>query len=111
MEDNKAAIEEIRTKAGQLDVVIANAGASYVLGRGARADERFAGIAQYQGPIVSTPVEQYKAHSDVKTIAPIVLFQAAHSLLIKSPSAKPQFSVISSVVGSISLGMSMQAAA
>ncbi|KAJ6553733.1 hypothetical protein DFH09DRAFT_1495298 [Mycena vulgaris] len=64
--DNEAAIAEIQKIAGQLDVIIANAGT-------------------------------------------VVLFQAAHTLLLASPSKTPIFALISSVIGSMGRYTHLQA--
>ncbi|KAJ7766524.1 aflatoxin biosynthesis ketoreductase-like protein nor-1 [Mycena maculata] len=82
--DNAAAVAEIQKRAGQLDVVIANAG-----------------ISKYRGPIANTPPSEFRDHWEVNTLGPIVLFQAAHALLLASPSGVPTFALISSAVGSI----------
>ncbi|KAJ7505792.1 hypothetical protein B0H11DRAFT_359228 [Mycena galericulata] len=82
--DNEAAISEIRKIAGQLDVIIANAA-----------------VMKYFGPLATTPVSEFHDHFGVNTIGPVVLFQAAHSLLLASPSGAPAFVVISSIAGSI----------
>ncbi|KAJ7604567.1 hypothetical protein FB45DRAFT_1030659 [Roridomyces roridus] len=84
-ESNDAAVAEIQKTAGQLDVVIANAG-----------------IANHYGPIGSTPVSQFKEHWEVNTLGVIVLFQAAQELLLASPTGAPIFALISSAAGSIS---------
>ncbi|KAJ7505790.1 hypothetical protein B0H11DRAFT_1976210 [Mycena galericulata] len=82
--DNEAAVAKIQNTAGQLDVIIANAG-----------------ISNYYGPLATTPISEFRDHWDVNTLGPVVLFQAAHTLLLASPSGAPIFAVISSVVGSI----------
>ncbi|KAK7014258.1 NAD(P)-binding protein [Favolaschia claudopus] len=82
--DNEAAVALIQEIAGQLDVVIANAG-----------------IANYNGPVVDTPAEKFREHFDVNTLGPVVLFQAAHKLLLASPTGAPIFAVISSLIGSM----------
>ncbi|KAJ6506894.1 hypothetical protein C8R45DRAFT_1208850 [Mycena sanguinolenta] len=81
--DNEAAIAEIQKKAGQLDVIIANAA-----------------IAKEHGPLATAPVSLFTEHFEVNTVGGIVLFQAAHTLLLASPS--PIFAWISSAAGSIS---------
>ncbi|KAJ7431288.1 hypothetical protein B0H11DRAFT_1688381, partial [Mycena galericulata] len=48
-----------------------------------------------------SPVSEFHNHFGVNTIGPVVLFQAAHSLLLASPSGAPAFVVISSIAGSI----------
>ncbi|KAJ7505809.1 hypothetical protein B0H11DRAFT_2153993 [Mycena galericulata] len=93
-EDNEAAVAEIQKTAGQLDVIIANAG-----------------IASHYGPLATTPVSAFRDHWEVNTIGPVVLFQAAHTLLLASPSGAPVFAVITSAVGSIGRYAQLPAAA
>ncbi|KAJ7158311.1 hypothetical protein C8R43DRAFT_1124916 [Mycena crocata] len=83
--DNEAAITEIQKVAGQLDVIIANAG-----------------IAKYFGPLASTPVSELREHWEVNTLGIVALFQAAHKLLLASPTGAPIFAYISTTMGSIS---------
>ncbi|KAK5045753.1 hypothetical protein LTR84_008845 [Exophiala bonariae] len=66
----------------KIDVIIANSG-----------------IANYYGPIISTPVAELREHLQVNTIGPIILFQAMLPLLRASPG--PKFIVVSSIIGSI----------
>ncbi|KAJ7101411.1 hypothetical protein B0H15DRAFT_816029 [Mycena belliarum] len=82
---NEAAITEIQKTAGRLDVIIANAG-----------------ILNYYGPIASTPISQFNDHWEVNTLGPVVLFQAAHGLLLASPTGAPTFAYIST--GGASMG-------
>ncbi|KAJ7166347.1 NAD(P)-binding protein [Mycena crocata] len=82
--DNEAAIAEIKKTAGQLDVIIANAG-----------------ISKYYGPLATTPLSEFREHWEVNTLGTVVLFQAAQTLLLASPSGKPTFAYISSGAGSI----------
>ncbi|KAJ7166389.1 aflatoxin biosynthesis ketoreductase-like protein nor-1 [Mycena crocata] len=82
--DNEAAIAEIKKTAGQLDVIIANAG-----------------IAKYYGPLATTPLSEFREHWEVNTLGTVVLFQAAHTLLLASPTGTPIFAYISSAAGSI----------
>ncbi|KAJ6495515.1 hypothetical protein DFH09DRAFT_1448649 [Mycena vulgaris] len=84
--DNEAAIAEIQKIAGQLDVIIANAG-----------------ISKYYGTLHTTPISEFKQHWEVNTLGTVVLFQAAHTLLLASPSKTPIFALISSVIGSMGL--------
>jgi len=86
--ENEAAIAEIKAIAGRLDVVIANAG-----------------ISQYYGTAVVTPIEEMRVHYEVNVIGTLVLFQAAWPLLKASPS--PKFVAISSGAGSIADGASI----
>ncbi|KAJ7166328.1 hypothetical protein C8R43DRAFT_1232381 [Mycena crocata] len=83
--DNEAAIAEIKKTAGQLDVIIANAG-----------------LGRYQGPVASTPLSEFREHWEVNTLGTVVLFQAAHKLLLASPTGTPIFAYVSSTLGSIS---------
>jgi len=82
--DNEAAIAQIEKIAGQLDIVIANAG-----------------IADHFGPLATTPLSAFRDHFEVNTLGPVVLFQAAHKLLLASPTGAPVFAVISSIIGSL----------
>ncbi|KAJ6581989.1 hypothetical protein B0H19DRAFT_984126 [Mycena capillaripes] len=82
--DNEAAITKIRDVAGQLDIIIANAA-----------------IATHVGPIATTPLDAFRDHFEVNTLGPIVLFQAAHTLLLASPTGAPVFAIISSLLGSM----------
>ncbi|KAJ7736146.1 hypothetical protein B0H16DRAFT_1664851 [Mycena metata] len=83
--DNKAAIAEIEKTAGRLDVLIANAG-----------------IAHDIGPLATAPLPSFKEHWEVNTFGTVVLFQAAHELLLASPTGAPIFAYISSGSASIS---------
>ncbi|KAL8291831.1 hypothetical protein RQP46_002089 [Phenoliferia psychrophenolica] len=99
VEDAISAAREVEAKAGHLDVLIANAG-----------------IAQHYGPMVTTPLEEFRQHWEVNiepatTVGPIVHYQQFLPLLFKSPSKQPQFAVISSICGSIAGYISMGAAA
>ncbi|KAF8206070.1 putative NADP(+)-dependent dehydrogenase [Mycena galopus ATCC 62051] len=77
--DNEAAIAEIQKTAGRLDVLIANAG-----------------IAKYIGTLATTPLSEFRDHWEVNTLGIAVLFQAAHALLLASPTGAPIFAYISS---------------
>ncbi|KAJ7829268.1 hypothetical protein B0H14DRAFT_2810290 [Mycena olivaceomarginata] len=57
--NNEAVASKIQSTAGQLDVVIANAG-----------------IANHYGPVATTPASQFRDHWEVNTLGPVVLFQA-----------------------------------
>ncbi|KAJ6555181.1 hypothetical protein DFH09DRAFT_1085128 [Mycena vulgaris] len=83
--DNEAAIAEIQKIAGQLDVIIANAG-----------------IANHYGTLATTPISEFKDHWEVNTLGTVVLFQAAHTLLLASPTKAPIFALIST--GAASMG-------
>ncbi|KAJ7779324.1 hypothetical protein DFH07DRAFT_709160, partial [Mycena maculata] len=52
-------------------------------------------------PLVNTPISQFRDHWEVNTLGPLVLFQAAHTLLLTSPTKRPTFVFISSLVGSL----------
>ncbi|KAJ7644598.1 hypothetical protein FB45DRAFT_1116199 [Roridomyces roridus] len=82
--DNEAAVAKIQRIAGQLDVIIANAG-----------------ISNYYGPLAETPVSEFKDHWEINTLGNVILFQAAHRLLLASPSKAPRFAMISSCAASI----------
>ncbi|KAF7343890.1 NAD(P)-binding protein [Mycena venus] len=90
--DNEAAIAQIGKIAGQLDVIIASAG-----------------IASHFGPLATTPLPAFHEHFEVNTLGPVVLFQAAHTLLLASPTGSPVFAVISSIVGSMGHFLSISA--
>ncbi|KAJ7355865.1 hypothetical protein DFH08DRAFT_510185 [Mycena albidolilacea] len=82
--DNVAAVAEIQKTAGQLDVVIANAG-----------------IAKHHGSLSTAPLSEFRDHWEVNTLGLIVLFQAIHKLLFASPTGAPKFAYITSGAGSI----------
>jgi len=86
--DNEAAIAEIQKTAGRLDVIIANAG-----------------IAKHYGPLASTPLSEFRDHWEVNTLGLVVLFQAAHTLLLASPTGAPTLAYIST--GGASMGRYM----
>ncbi|KAJ6450087.1 hypothetical protein C8R45DRAFT_1128329 [Mycena sanguinolenta] len=92
--DNEAAIAEIQKTAGQLDVVIANAG-----------------VSKQYGPLATAPLSEYTDHFEVNTLGMVVLFQAAHKLLLASPADSPILSYISSGAGSISAYYNLSASA
>jgi len=83
-DDAKIAIELIKTQHGvlKLDTVIANAGIGY-----------------YWATALKTSAKELQEHYLVNSIAPLILFQEAFSLL--SASENPKFIVISSLLGSI----------
>ncbi|KAJ7084533.1 hypothetical protein B0H15DRAFT_989198 [Mycena belliarum] len=82
--NNEAAISEIKRIAGRLDVLIPNAG-----------------MLKYMGPLATTPPAELRAHWEVNTLGLLVLFQAAHALLLASPTHTPVLAYISSASGSI----------
>ncbi|EIN06057.1 NAD(P)-binding protein [Punctularia strigosozonata HHB-11173 SS5] len=83
---NEAAVEEIKAKAGRLDVVIANAG-----------------IFQDYCSAIKATADQLREHLEVNTIGPFVLYQACFDLL-KASTPNPKFVAISSGLGSIAEG-------
>jgi len=87
--DNDAAVANIKTIAGRLDVVIA-----------------CAGINQFIGPSLETPVEQMRDHFEINTVGTLVLFQATYPLLTAS-TPFPKFIPISSGSGSITDGTAL----
>ncbi|KAJ7084534.1 hypothetical protein B0H15DRAFT_888149 [Mycena belliarum] len=92
--NNEAAIAEIKRVAGRLDVLIPNAG-----------------ISKYYGPLATTPLSEFKDHWEVNTLGFVVLFQAAHTLLLASPSGTPVLAYMTSASGSIGGYVSGHAAA
>ncbi|KAJ7644547.1 hypothetical protein FB45DRAFT_1116087 [Roridomyces roridus] len=82
--NNEAAVAEIKTEVGQLDVVIANAGLGY-----------------FTGTLSTTPLSSFTEHWQVNTLGTVVLFQAAQDLLLASPTGAPIFAYISTDLGSI----------
>jgi len=89
--DNEAAVEEISSIAGRLDVVIANAG-----------------ILQFLGPGLETPAEQMRDHFDINVVGTLILFQASYPLL-KASTPSPKFIAISTAAGSIADGANFPA--
>ncbi|KAL1660958.1 hypothetical protein GGF50DRAFT_118448 [Schizophyllum commune] len=85
VEGNKRAVEEIRKKAGQLDVVIANAA-----------------TCKDMQPLLGVSPELMREHYDVNVIGTLVLFQAAYPLMKTSPTRK--FIVIGAHGGAITTG-------
>ncbi|KAI5830506.1 NAD(P)-binding protein [Schizophyllum commune Tattone D] len=85
VEGNKRAVEEIRKKAGQLDVVIANAA-----------------TCKDMQPLLGVSPESMREHYDVNVIGTLVLFQAAYPLMKTSPTRK--FIVIGAHGGAITTG-------
>ncbi|KAJ7626804.1 hypothetical protein FB45DRAFT_979570 [Roridomyces roridus] len=91
--NNEAAIAEIKSSTGQLDVIIANAG-----------------VAKYAGPIATTPLSEFKDHWEVNTLGTVVLFQAAQELLLASPTGAPIFAYISTAGASMARFFNLSAA-
>ncbi|KAJ7604490.1 hypothetical protein FB45DRAFT_956824 [Roridomyces roridus] len=83
-ESNEAAAAYIEKTAGQLDVVIANAG-----------------IAKNFGTVAVAPVSEFRDHYEANTVGMIVLWQAVHKLITASPTGAPIFAYISTIAGSI----------
>ncbi|KAF8172895.1 NAD(P)-binding protein [Pholiota molesta] len=79
---NDAVAAQIKAKHGRVDTVIANAG-----------------IANYAGKAVETPVDKFQEHFSVNVLGPVVLFQSFSALLKASPL--PRFIPISSGGGSM----------
>jgi NAD(P)-dependent dehydrogenase (short-subunit alcohol dehydrogenase family) len=67
------------------------------------------GIASWFGPLVTTPLHAFHEHFQVNTLGPVVLFQAAHTLLLPSPTGAPILAVISSALGSLGRFVSITA--
>ncbi|KAL1683356.1 hypothetical protein EV122DRAFT_201673 [Schizophyllum commune] len=86
--NNAAAVEEVRRVSGRLDVVIANAGMSDCF-----------------KPALEVPPEEIVRHIEVNTNGPLILFQETYALL--RSSAKPKFIVVSSGMGSITIGANL----
>jgi NAD(P)-dependent dehydrogenase (short-subunit alcohol dehydrogenase family) len=86
LENNKAAVEEIKRIAGRLDVVIANAATGF----------------GYKSSL-ATPLQDVQDHFTVNVVGPLALFQATYPLL-KASTSTPKFVPISSRMGSIELG-------
>jgi len=89
--ENEAAVKQINTIAGRLDVVIANAG-----------------ILNYIGSALETPAENIREHFEINVIGTLILFQAAYPLLTASTSF-PKFILNSSAAGSITEGATSSA--
>ncbi|KAF7325989.1 NAD(P)-binding protein [Mycena kentingensis (nom. inval.)] len=91
-EDNKAAIATIEKEVGRLDVVIANAG-----------------IANPTPPVATLDVSDLREKFEANTVGMVVLFQAAHKLLLASPTGAPVFAYISTAGASLTRYTSMVA--
>ncbi|KAJ7609828.1 hypothetical protein FB45DRAFT_1122435 [Roridomyces roridus] len=89
--NNEAVVAEIEKIAGQLDVIIANAG-----------------VAQFYGPVATTPLDEYKAHWEINTLGTIVLYQAAQELLLASPTGIPVFAYVSTGAASMARFLPMK---
>lgn len=107
-EDHKAAAELVKEKAGRVDVVIANAGASAPSSAAlaCRTDPLdLAGIAEGWGPIATAPLDLYTRHFETNVVGPLRLYQSLAPLL--QASTKPQFLGMSSTIGSNTLRIPM----
>uniref|UniRef100_D8QAH3 NAD(P)-binding protein n=1 Tax=Schizophyllum commune (strain H4-8 / FGSC 9210) TaxID=578458 RepID=D8QAH3_SCHCM len=107
VEGNERAVEEIKRKAGQLDVVIANAGEWLEVGDGGildwGADEIVrTAICKDMQPLTGVSPESMQEHYDVNVIGTLVLFQAVYPLMKTSPARK--FIVIGAHGGAITTG-------
>jgi norsolorinic acid ketoreductase len=80
----KDSIKELQSAYGitRLDVVIANAG-----------------ITNFYGPAINTPLSEVRNHFEVNTVGPLALFQATWPLLQAAP--KPKFVVVTTGLASI----------
>jgi NAD(P)-dependent dehydrogenase (short-subunit alcohol dehydrogenase family) len=85
--NNRAAVETIKSIAGRLDVVIANAGAS----------------GENTKTILGVPLEDMMYQFTVNTLGPLALIQATYPVL-KVSTSMPKFVAISSRCGSITTG-------
>ncbi|KZO92405.1 NAD(P)-binding protein [Calocera viscosa TUFC12733] len=84
--DNKAAAAKIKQVAGQLDVVIANAG-----------------ISNSYIPSEQVSLDAMREHFEVNVLGPLVLFQATYQLF-KASTDTPKFIVVSTAASSIAVG-------
>ncbi|KAF7326005.1 NAD(P)-binding protein [Mycena kentingensis (nom. inval.)] len=82
--DNAAAIAEIENKVGRLDVVIANAA-----------------VPSANPSVATLSLPNLRETFEFNTVGMVVLYQAAHKLLLASPTGAPIFAYISSSVGSL----------
>ena len=89
-EDAEAVAAEIKKTSGSVDVVIANAG-----------------IANFFGTAVDTPVKAMRDHWEVNTLGPLILFKAV--LPVLKPDGK--FIIVSSIAASIAAGASLPVSA
>ncbi|KAJ7622063.1 hypothetical protein FB45DRAFT_1090654 [Roridomyces roridus] len=89
-QSNEAAAAYIVQTAGQLDVVIANAG-----------------IAKHFGTVADAPISEFKDHYEANTLGMVVLWQAVHKILVASPTGAPVFAYTSTIAGSIGAFVNM----
>jgi NAD(P)-dependent dehydrogenase (short-subunit alcohol dehydrogenase family) len=104
--ENKAVAEHIKTIAGRLDVVIANAGNISALSYRTRYTELNSlgtGIAKDHELGLTVPLASLREHFEVNTLGPLALFQATYPLLRVS-TASPKFIPVSSLAGSLEIG-------
>jgi len=92
--NNKQALQEVEKVAGRLDTIIANAG-----------------ISKYAGPIESHPPSEFRDHFEVNVVGVLTLFQAGFKLLKSNPDKSGALIVVSSSLGSISMGLPWKTAA
>jgi norsolorinic acid ketoreductase len=109
--NNEAVASKIQSTAGQLDVVIANAGKLTTAFLNYTNSKCIPGIANHYGPVATTPASQFRDHWEVNTLGPVVLFQAVHTLLLASPSGAPIFAVISTGLASMTKYIHLSAGA
>ncbi len=113
VEDNEAAVKVIEEKVGKIDVVIANAGELCGLAflpfstknvNKSQIDQNHPGIGGTATPIIKTSGSSLLNHVNVNVVGPLILFQSVFPLLTKSTlPTGGKFSIISSLLGSISL--------
>ncbi|KAF8990527.1 NAD(P)-binding protein [Hymenopellis radicata] len=71
VENNKVLAQDIEAKFGHVDTVVA-----------------VAGISNYLGTVLETPVDQFRDHFEVNAVGVAVLFQALYNLLKSSKEPK-----------------------
>ena len=100
-EQAKAAAQIVKDKVGHVDVVIANAGKLDNLRLHLHRTERLTlrhpppGIANYFGPVSTSPLHEYESHWRINTLGVVILFQSLYPLLLASPTGQPKFVPIS----------------
>jgi norsolorinic acid ketoreductase len=82
--DAKAAIATVPPSLTHIDIVIANAGVTIF------------------NPVLDITVDEYRYHQNINVVGPMLLFQATWPLLRQSK--QPKFIVISSSLGSVTVG-------
>ncbi|KAJ7653693.1 NAD(P)-binding protein [Mycena polygramma] len=68
-------------------------------------------ISNYYGPLATTSPSQFRDHWEVNTLGPVVLFQAAHTLLLASPTGATTFALISTAGASMTSYLHLSASA